>query len=358
MLQFQYPHLLWLLLAVPALAALYLYGRYSRRRRLRRFGHERVLACLMPDASRYMPGVKTALELAILALLIVILARPVATSQGGGSLGGDATETSLSGLEIMLCIDVSNSMLASSTDDPDGISRMARTRLIVEKLIDKLSDDKVGLVVFAGDAYLQLPITTDFISAKMFMSSLDPGMVSAQGTAIGQAIDLSVAALDNGSDFSKAIIVITDGENFEDDAAAAAARAAKAGIRVDVIGVGTEKGAPIPLPGHSGQYLTWDDGQRVITSLNVEEARKIAKAGDGVYIAGSSPSAVKQLEENLSDLATRSYTRVTHSPAAEQFPVLAWIALALLLVDTFVVTRKISWLRHINFFTKPKTPKK
>lgn len=145
-------------------------------------------------------------------------------------------------------------------------------------------------------------------------------------------------------------MVITDGENFEDDAISASRNAAKRGIRVDVIGVGTEDGAPIPLG--QGRYLQYDNGQEVITKLNAKDAEAIAKAGDGVYISGNSNSAVDQLTNNLEDMGRKEYTRITHSPAAEQFPVLAWIALILMVVNVIIVTRKISWLREINFFSR------
>lgn len=348
MIEFEYPHLLWLLLLIPLLAAIYLLGRLRRRRELARFGRPEVIASLMPDVSRYMPAVKLSVELLLVAVLVLMVARPIATAETADD--ASATKTEMSGMEIMMCVDVSNSMLASATDDPSGMSRIQRTRLILEKLIDRLSGDKVGLIVFAGDAIVQLPITNDFISAKMFLGNIDPGMVPTQGTAIGAAIDMAVNCLDAESDFSKAIIVITDGENFEDDAAQAAKNAAAAGIRVDVIGVGTEKGAPIPVG--NGKYMTYPDGREVITALNVKEAEAIAAAGDGIYISGSSNNAVKQLTENLSDMARKDYTRVSHSPAAEQFPVLAWIALLLAIIDVFILTRKISWLRKFNFFSK------
>lgn len=350
MIEFQYPSILYALLLIPALTLIFIYGRYRRKRQLRAFGRPEVIAHLMPDVSKYMPWVKFCVEMVILALIVLVLARPLATIEIAPKAAGTTTETETSGMEIMMCIDVSNSMLASSTDKPDGISRIQRTRLLLEKLIDRLHNDKVGLIVFAGESYIQLPITSDFISAKMFLNSIDPGMVPTQGTAIGAAIDMAMNCFTPNSDFPKAIIVITDGENFEDDATEAAAEAAKKGIRVNVIGVGSSTPMPIPMPDGRG-YLTYD-GEQVETALNAEEAQKIAEAGKGIYISGNASDAASELADNLSNMDRLAYTRVSHSPQAEQFPILAWIALVLLVVDTFIVTRKISWLRRINFFSK------
>lgn len=347
MIDFQYPQLLYLLLLVPLIAVVFIYSRLKRRKQLQRFGRPDVIAALMPDASKYMPWVKLSLELVIVALVVLLMARPFDTSEA--SSGTDRKESSTSGIEIMLCVDVSNSMLASSTDDPMGMSRMQRTRLLLERLIDRLGNDKVGLILFAGDAVVQLPVTSDFISAKMFIDNVDPGMIPVQGTAIGAAIEMATNCLATESDFSKAIVVITDAENFEDDAISAAALAKRNKIRVDVIGVGTPQGAPIP--NGSGGWFEYN-GETVITKLNVDEARKIAEAGGGIYINGNASDAVNALTDNLEDMARTDYTRVSHSPAAEQFPLLAWIALVLLVVDQFVLPRKIAWLRRINFFSK------
>lgn len=348
MVIFEYQQLLYLLLLVPLLAGVYMWSRYKRRSLLRRFGKPSVIEHLMPEASQYMPAVKLTIELIVVALLVVMIARPLASINA--SSGDSKEEKDAKGMEIMMCIDVSNSMRASATNDPEGVSRMQRTKLLLERLIDRLNNDKVGLIIFAGESYVQLPITNDYISAKMFINNVDPGIIATQGTAIGSAIDMAANCFNPDSEFPKAIVVITDGENFEDDAVSAARNAAKQGIRVDVIGVGTEDGAPIPLG--QGRYLQYDNGQEVITKLNAKDAEAIAKAGDGIYISGNSNSAVDQLVGNLEDMGRKEYTRITHSPAAEQFPVIAWIALILMIIDVIVVTRKISWLREINFFSR------
>lgn len=352
MITFVNPQYLWLLLAVPVIAGLWLLARAARRRKLRRFGQLNVIASLMPEASRYTGWIKISLELLAVAILVIAAARPIASS------GSDqtASTTTTRGIELMICLDVSNSMLASSTDDPGGVSRLRRAKFILEKLIDKLKDDKVGLIVFAGESYTQLPITSDYISAKMFIDDLSTEMVPTQGTAIGSAIDMAMNAFTPDSECDKAIVIITDGENFEDDAKAEAARAAEAGIQVDVIGLGTAGGAPIPTPKGmgTGKYLADQNGQTVMTALNESEAREIAKAGHGIYLAGGDPAVVSDLDEQLSTLSTAEYQRLTSSPSAELFPIFAIAALVILLIDTLIPYRKISWLRGINFFTKAK----
>lgn len=352
MITFVNPQYLILLAAIPVLAALWLLARGARRRKLRRFGHPAVLAKLMPESSRYTGWIKISLELLALAVIIIAIARPIAPSADH-----DATETtSARGIELMICLDVSNSMLASSTDDPGGVSRLRRAKFILEKLIDKLQDDKIGLIVFAGESYTQLPITSDYISAKMFVDQISTEMVPTQGTAIGAAIDMAMNSFTPESEFDKAIVVITDGENFEDDAVGEARRAAEAGIQVDVIGLGTAVGAPIPTPKGMGQgkYLTDQNGQVVMTALNEGMAKEIAQAGKGVFLQGADPGVVNDLDEDLSKLSKTEYQRLTASPSAELFPLVAIAALIILLIDTLIPYRKISWLRGINFFTKTK----
>lgn len=343
MFSFANPHMLYLLLLIPAIAGLYAYSRYSRRKRLARFGKPAVLAPLMPEASRYTPGLKLVLQLLALAALVIVIARPRA--------GAKQEVSEVQGIEVMICLDVSNSMLASSTDDPRGVSRLQRAKLVLEKLFSQLKNDKVGLIVFAGDAYTQLPITSDFTSAKMFLSSISTEMVPTQGTAIGAAIEMAMTSFTPDSDMQKAIIVITDGENFEDEPEAAAEEAARQGIQVDVIGLGSAKGALIPM-GRDGQFMRDDQGNPVTTRLNEEMAQKIAAAGKGIYVQGSSSSVVKDVDEQLDTLSKSSLEKVTYAASAEQFPVFAWLALLFLLADVFIPERKIGWLKRINFFSK------
>ena len=319
-----------------------------RKHRLNRFGKPEVIASLMPEVSIYKPWIILTLQLLLLACVIVILARPRA---------GAKTQTDkVRGIEVMVCLDVSNSMLASASDDPNGISRLRRSKLILEKLIDRLGDDKVGLIVFAGNAYTQIPITSDFASAKMYLSSISPNMVPTQGTDIGTAIKMALTSFSPKETTGKAIILITDGENHEDDAVGAAHEAHEKGVQVNVIGIGSTKGAPIPM-GSPGVFLKDESGQVVTTFLNEKMAREIAAAAQGTYVTGGANSAIDQVDANLKKLAHEDIERVVFTQHDEQFPIVAWIALIILLSSFFVSAKKNSWLSKYDFFTK-KTNKK
>ncbi len=344
MFDFANPHLLYLLLTCVAVAGLYALARAARRRKLRRFGRPEVVEALMPEASRYKPAIKIVLEVLALAALVIVLARPRA--------GQKEQEARVDGIEVMIAFDVSNSMLASSSDDPAGISRLDRSRLVLEKLIDRLHNDKVGLVIFAGDAKTQLPLTTDFYSAKMYLNELQPGMIANQGTDISMAIDMAMNGFSADEDTRKAIILITDSEDHEGEAIEAAKLAKENGIQVNVVGVGSAKGAPIPMPGRSGDYLRDMQGNVVTTTINEELGKQLAEAAGGVYVNAAASSALEDLENKLDSLEKSEFNRISYTARAEQFPTFAWLALILLVIDVLVLERKIGWLTHINFFTK------
>ncbi len=345
MFSFANPFLLYLLLLLPLVALLFLGSQWARKRKLKRYGQLSVLQHLMPDASRYKPWLKLVLQLIAIAALVVVLARPRA--------GAKEEVSEVEGIEVMICLDVSNSMLASSTDDPNGVSRLQRAKMILEKLIDKLDNDKVGLIVFAGDAYTQLPITSDFVSAKMFLNSISTEMVPTQGTSIGAAIDMAMRSFTPDDEMQKAIIVITDGESFDDDPIASTKEAVSQGIQVDVIGLGSTKGALIPI-GSNGQFMRDETGNPVTTRLDEETAQKIAQAGEGIYVQGASSTVVNDIQDQLDTLAKSSLEKVVYAASAEQFPVFGWIALAFLIIDIFMLDRKVGWLKKINFFSKKK----
>lgn len=343
-MSFAYPYLLYLLLLVPVIFALWMLARISRRRKLQRYGNPERLRHLMPDVSRYTPAIKIALELVALAALIVAVARP--------RMGEKEEVENTAGIEVMIAFDVSRSMLASSTDDPNGISRLQRAKYILNRLIDKLDNDRVGLIVFAGESYTQLPITTDLISARMYLDEISTDMVASQGTAIGTAINMAINSFTPAEDVNKAIIVITDGENHEGDALEMAKYAHGLGIEVDVIGVGSLKGAPIPIDAPRGIFLKDESGNPVTTFLNESMAKEIASAGGGNYISGSSNKAVDQLVDQLDQIKKSDLKHISYKAAAEQFPVFGWIALVFLVIDLFVLPRKINWLRNFTFFGK------
>ena len=298
----------------------------------------------MPDASRYKPAIKITLRLIALAALVIVLARPRA--------GEKEHDETVAGIEVMIAFDISNSMLASSTDDPNGTSRLDRARLLLEKLLGRLHNNKVGLVIFAGSAKVQFPMTTDFYTAKMYLSELNPSMMAYQGTSVAEAISMAMNGFSPDENVHKAIILITDSEDHEGDAVEAAKAAAKAGIQVDVVGLGSAKGAPIPMPGRNGEYFTDNEGKMVLTTLNEQLATEIADAGDGIFVNGASSDALDKLADRLETLQKSEFKHVTYSAGAEQFPLFAWIALVFLVIDLFVLDRKNNILRKINFFSK------
>lgn len=350
MFDFAHPIYLLALLALPVLFGLYMLDRYRRRRALRQFGQPSVLAPLMPDASRYMPMVKLCICLLAFAAVVFILARPRA--------GKPVPQQSrVQGIEIMIAFDVSNSMLASATDNPEGISRLDQARLLLDKLVDKLSNDKVGLEVFAADAKVLMPLTTDYYTAKMYLNELSPAMVPYQGTNLSDAIAKAQGAFSANDSIHKAIILITDAESHDGDAVAAAAAALQKGIQVNVVGVGTSKGMPIPM-GSNGDYLTDNEEKIVLTAFDDAAAKKIAEAGKGVYVNGSSARALDDLVGSLDNLDKSEFQTKRYTSRDEQFPTFAWLALVLLVAESFLVDRKIGWLKRINFFTNRMGPRK
>lgn len=349
MITFANPSALYLLLSVPFIVGLYVLSRMARKSKLKRFGNLNIIRNLIPQSSRYMPNVKIVIELLAMTFIILAIARPILPL----STPGEGDKEMTSGIEIMICVDVSNSMRASSTSDEQGISRMQRAKFILEKLVDKLQNDKVGLIVFAGDAYMQLPITSDYISAKMFLNNLNPGAVPTQGTAIGAAIEMATNSFSPESEFQKAILLITDVENFEDDALQATKQAKDAGIQVDVIGLGTDTPVRIPADDSRSSYMIDNDGTEAKSALNEELGEKIAKAGNGIYVSGNASDAVSQIADQLSDLSKKEFTRITSSnPSDELFPLCAVIALLLLAIDTLLPYSKINWLTKYNFFSR------
>lgn len=343
MLDFANPYLLLILLAVPLLWGLYKLAQISRRRKLKRLGNPKLLTELMPDASRYKPGIKITLQLLALAAIVVILARP--------RYGEREDSKNVVGIECVICFDLSNSMLAQSTDDPHSVSRLKRAKLLLEKLTDKLDNDRVGLVVYANEALVKMPLTNDFYSAKLTLNDLEPSMIKAQGTNIAAALDKAKSTFSQNKDVHRAIILITDAEDHEGRALEAAKEAAKQGIQIDVVGVGTSRGARIPLDKSAGQYMRDNNGDEVITKVDENAAAEIAKVGNGIYVNGADRDALDKLSTQLDKLSKSELRTITYKISAEQFPLFAWIALLLLLTDIFVLPRKSPWLKDINFFS-------
>ena len=267
MFRFEEPTYLYLLAALPLIAILRWVLERKQLKRLKLFGDPTLLRHLMPDVSKMRPVVKFWMLLAAMALIIVMMARP--------QMGTRISHEKRTGIESIIAMDISNSMLAEDVTP----SRLDRTKMMVENLVDNFTDDKIGLIVFAGDAFVQLPITSDYVSAKMFLSEIEPSLIATQGTDIATAINMAANSFTQQQGVGKAIIVITDGEDHEGGALEAAKAAKKKGMRVYVLGVGSDKGAPIPLG--NGDYMKDRTGNTVMTKLNEEMCRQIAEAGGG-----------------------------------------------------------------------------
>lgn len=339
MFRFEDPIYLWLLLIVPALALVRFAGFRLRRRKLRRLGDVELLRQLMPDVSKFRPSVKFWLMETVLALLIIMLARP----QMGSKVSNDKRE----GIETMICMDISNSMRAQDVVP----SRLEKSKLLVENLVDHFTNDKIGLVVFAGDAFVQLPITTDYVSAKMFLQNIDPSLIATQGTDIGRAINLAMNSFTQQDKVGRAIIIITDGEDHEGGALEAAKAAEKKGVNVFVLGVGDPKGAPIPTG--NGGYMKDASGQTVMSALNEQMCQQVAQAGKGTYIhVDNTSDAEERLNDALSKLQKGETSSVIYSEYDEQFQAFAILALVLLIVETCLRESRNPRLRGISLFRR------
>lgn len=338
MFRFAQPEYLYLLLIVPLLVMLFIWNAIRRKRKLQSFGDPELLAQYMPNVSMARPQFKFYIQILALVLLIVALARP--------QFGVKEQTVKRQGMEVMVALDVSNSMLAQDV----APSRLGRSKQLLSKIIDGMTEDKVGLVVFAGDAYTQLPITCDYVSAKMFLSSISPSLVARQGTAIGSAIDLSIKSFGAESTASRAIILITDGENHEDDAIGAAKLAKEKGIQVFVLGVGKPEGSPIPLEG-SMSFRKDKDGNVVVSKLNEEMCRQIAQAGGGMYLRVDNTNAAQRtLQKELGKLAKSELETRVYSEYNEQYQSFVILALILLVIEFFIFGRRNKRLSKINLY--------
>ncbi len=298
----------------------------------------------MPEVSPYKPPIKITLEMVALALVIICFARPWG--------GIKDQKTTKEGIEVIIAMDASNSMLASATDNPDGPERMRTAKLILEKLINRLDNDRVGLIMYAGSSYTLIPVTNDYVSAKMFLNSIDPAQVADQGTNITAALDMATASFSEDKNIGKAVILITDAEELDDreGVMAAAKAAAKNGIQLDVVGVGSSVAVPIMIKG--SQMIDDETGEPVRTSLNEDLATDIAKAGKGIYVNASNKDALNELDKQLDTLKKSAMETSMYSLHDELFPIFAWLAFACIIINIFVLDRKIGWLDRITFFKK------
>ncbi len=338
MLRFENPLMLWLLAVIPLMALVNLLMWQRQKRRYKRLGDKELLRQMMPGISKFRPTVKFWLMMTATALTVVILARP--------QMGSKISHEKRNGIEIIIAMDISNSMKAEDVVP----SRLQKSKMMVENLIDKFSTDKIGLIVFAGDAFVQLPITSDYVSAKMFLQNIDPSLIASQGTDIAQALNLASNSFTK-SDIGKAIVVITDGEDHEGGAVEAAKAAHDKGMNVFILGIGDVKGAPIP--DGEGGYMTDNSGNTVMSTLNEDMCKQIANAGKGKYIhVDNTGDAQDMLNSQLAKLQSGETESVVYSEYDEQFQAVAIMLLLILIIEVCVLESKNPLFANVRVFRK------
>ena len=339
MFRFANPDFLYLFFLLPVLVGVYLYYNHHRRQNIRKYGDPALLKELMPTVSKYRPDVKFWLTFSALALCIFMLARP--------QFGSKMETVKRSGVEAVIALDISNSMLAEDVTP----SRLEKAKKLISRLVDTFNNDKVGMIVFAGEAFTQLPITSDYVSAKMFLESINPNLISTQGTDIGAAIRLAMKSFTPNEGVGRAIVVITDGENHEGGALEAAKEAAEKNMQVFILGIGSPDGSPIPVERGSHDFRKDKDGNVIVTRLNEQMCQEIAKAGNGMYIrVDNSNSAEKILNEEIGKLAKEDVESQVFTDFDEQFQVLAWLVLILLVVEMLILERKNPLFKNVRLF--------
>lgn len=336
MFRFANSEYLYLLLLIPVLAIIYALVARRRRHLLAKFGNLELLQGLMPDFSRGRLRLKFVLYLLALACVIVAAARP--------QFGSKLREEKSKGVEMMLVVDVSNSMLAEDFEP----NRLERTKYAIGKLFEGLHQERVGLVAFAGEPKVQLPITSDYRMAQAFAKRLSPSLVGEQGTAIGKALQLATLSFSSQSEQSRVIVLITDGENHEDDAVEAARVAKEQGIRIYTIGIGTPEGAPIKI---DGEFVKDEDGQMVVSKLGEQMLEQIASITDGAYVRATKQSiGLEEIVKSINEMEKSELSTVRYEEYNEQYQYLLAVALSLLLLESLILSRRNHRLRKFNIF--------
>lgn len=344
MFRFEHTEFLKLLLMLPLMLVVYLLYMQWKNRVAARFGDRHLVERLTPTVSRFRSHLKFTLLMLTIASILLALANP--------QIGSKIEKVQREGVDLVIALDVSNSMLAQDIQP----NRIERAKQSISRLIDELQNDRIGIVVFAGKAYTQLPITTDYGAAKLMVSTIKPDMVPVQGTAIGQAIDLAMASFKEDK-AGKAIVVITDGENHEDDAVAKATEAAKRGIKVFTIGMGLAEGAPIPVyrDNQLAGFKKDKSGSTIITRLDEAMLQQIAQAGGGIYVRASNTQAgLRKVFDEISKLEKVAYDTKSFSDYEDRFQYFVALALLLMAANFLLNERKSRWAGKLQIF-KPET---
>lgn len=339
MFKFANPEFLYLFILIPFLVAGFILLNILKKKDVMKLGTLALVKKMMPELSLKRSYLKFWVTLVIIGLGIIIIARP--------QFGTKIDKLDKKGIELVIAIDVSNSMMANDITP----SRLAKAKQMLMRIIDQRRDDKIAMVVFAGEAYIQLPMTADNQSAKLFLETIDPSLVPVQGTAIADAINMSMSCFSSDDSMDKAIVLITDGENLEGDAEQAAKAAADKGIHVNVVGIGSTQGANIPIAPGSSVLKRDSQGNLVETKLDEETCRKIASAGKGLYAhADNSNSALKSLQEELEKLQKGEVDSIAYSEYDDKFPIFAWAMLVLLFIEVCIFDKKNRLFRNIRLF--------
>lgn len=349
MLDFAHKEFFYALAALPLLVAMYFLSLYLRKKAIERFGEADLFKKLTGESSLAKKNLKFILALVAFAFLLIALIDP--------ETGSHLENINTTGSDIVIALDVSNSMNAQDIQP----SRLERAKQAIQLLIDKLQGDRIGIVIFAGQSLVQLPVTTDYTAAKMFLGEIQTDLIPVQGTAIGEALIRSAnLLLDEGdstfSKRSKSIILISDGENFEDDAVAAAKEAGERGIIIHTIGIGSPDGVPIPVEanGKVTGYKKDKDGNTVITKLNMNLMESVALNAGGISVlATSSDVGLDKVVDQINKMKKSKVSLKRYSDYNEHFLIFAFIALVLLIIDIFVTEKKTKWYQQLNLFGTP-----
>ena len=341
MFQFAHPEYLYLFFALPFVFAIYIYLNIKKRKDVSKLGTLELVKQMMPELSLKRSYLKFWIVFTALALGVLLVAGP--------QFGTKVEKVEKRGIELVIAIDVSNSMLARDVS-PD---RLSRAKQLLSRIIDTRKDDQIALIVFAGDAYVQMPLTSDTQSAKLFLNSIDPSLVPVQGTVIGKAIELVVNSFSSDKEVDKAMIIITDAEDHEGKSMEIAKRAGDSGIMINVIGIGSVDGSPIPESQYSNSFKTDTEGNIVVTKLNEQMAREIAQNGKGLFVhANNTNSAMNALEDELDKLQKKDMESLAYSEYDEKFPIIAWILLVVLIVEVCIFDKKNRLFRNVRIFKR------
>ena len=343
MFKFQHSEYLWALLIIPILIGIFLFGIRTRKKMLKKLGDYPLILAMIPDVSRSKQSLKFILYILALSFLII----GICNLQTGSKI----QEVKREGADIMICLDVSNSMLAEDLKP----NRLERAKQAIEQMIDNLQGDRIGIVVFAGEAYTQLPITIDYASAKLFLNAITPQIIERQGTDISAAIQKATESFGKDEGKNKAIIIITDGEDHEEDAIKASEEAKKNGISVNTIGIGSDAGVPIPVytNGIPAGYRKDKEGNTVVTRLNEKLLQQIAGAADGVYVkANNADVGLNAIQSKLGELEKKQFESKMYTDYEDQFQWFIGASLFFLAIEFLISERINNWWRKLNLFTK------